>query len=98
MIFLDFFARLVNATLSAVSLAMLVRMLLPLLTGEEGGKFYTFLACITEPFIAPVRFLLIKFNIYIILFCAENVNVQSMDILPGIGKILYIIHKVGVGI
>ena len=63
MIFLDFFARLVNATLSAVSLAMLIRMLIPIFTGSENGKFYIFLACITEPFIAPVRFLLVKFNI-----------------------------------
>ena len=63
MVFLDFFARLINATLSIVSLAMLIRMLLPLFTDAEGSKFYIFLAAITEPFIAPVRFILVKFNL-----------------------------------
>ena len=61
--FLNFFARLITALLDTVSLAMLVRMLLPLFTGTEDSKFYTFLACITEPFIAPVRFLMVKFNL-----------------------------------
>ncbi len=61
--FLDFFARFVSATLDAVSLAMLIRMLLPLFRDAEGSKFYTFLGCITEPFIAPVRFLMVKFNL-----------------------------------
>ena len=60
---LDFFARLIAALLDAVSLAMLVRMLLPLFTGNQDGKLYAFLACITEPFIAPVRFLMVKFNL-----------------------------------
>ncbi len=61
--FLDFFARLVSATLDVVTLAMLIRMLLPLFTDAEGSRFYTFLGVITEPFIAPVRFILVKFNI-----------------------------------
>ena len=63
MFFLDFFARLVSATLNVVSLAMLVRMLLPLFTDAEGSRLYTLLGIITEPFIAPVRFLLVKFNL-----------------------------------
>lgn len=63
MFFLDFFARLVSATLNVVSLAMLVRMLLPLFTHAEGSRLYTLLGIITEPFIAPVRFLLVKFNL-----------------------------------
>lgn len=61
--FLIFFARFVSATLDVVSLAMLIRMLLPLFTDADGSRLYTFLGCITEPFIAPVRFLLVKFNL-----------------------------------
>lgn len=60
---LNFFARFILVTLDVVSLAMLIRMLLPLFTDAEGSRFYTFLACITEPFIAPVRFLMVKFNL-----------------------------------
>ena len=60
---LDFFARFISATLDVVSLAMLIRMLLPLFTNAEGSKFYMLVALITEPFIAPVRFFMVKFNL-----------------------------------
>lgn len=61
--FLEFFASFITITLDVVSIAMLIRMLLPLFMNAEDSKFYLFLAYITEPFIVPVRFLLYKFNI-----------------------------------
>ena len=63
MFFLDFFARLIRILIEAVSLAMIVRMLIPLFKNPEESRLYLFVAFITEPFIAPVRFLLIKFNL-----------------------------------
>ena len=63
MYFLDFFARLVRILIEAVSLAMMVRMLIPLFKNPEESRLYLFVAYLTEPFIAPVRFLLIKFNL-----------------------------------
>lgn len=53
-----------HVLLEAVSLAMLVRMLLPLFMGmDEEGPLDVFLAFVTEPFIVPVRYLLVKFNL-----------------------------------
>lgn len=60
---ISIFARFVAVMLDAVSLAMLLRVILSLVGNMEGTKFHTFLLCITEPFIMPVRFLLAKFNI-----------------------------------
>ena len=56
------FAKLVAITLDAVSLAMLARMLLPLFLNAEENKIYIFLVYITEPFIIPVRYFMVKFN------------------------------------
>lgn len=44
-------------------LAMLLRSLMSLLFVEEDNKFTNFIYFVTEPFIAPVRALLVKFNI-----------------------------------
>ena len=63
MVILDIFARTVNLLLSAVSLAMLLRMLLSFFVFDEDSRLLNFLAVITEPFIAPVRALLVRFNI-----------------------------------
>lgn len=63
MVILDIFARTVNLLLSAVSLAMLLRMLLSFFVFDEDSRLLNFLAIVTEPFIAPVRALLIRFNI-----------------------------------
>lgn len=63
MVILDIFARTVNLLLSAVSLAMLLRMLLSFFVFDEDSRLLNFLAVVTEPFIAPVRALLIRFNI-----------------------------------
>ena len=63
MVILDIFARTVNLLLSAVSLAMLLRMLLSFFVFDEDSRLLNFLAIVTEPFIAPVRALLVRFNI-----------------------------------
>ena len=63
LVILDIFARTVNLLLSAVSLAMLLRMLLSFFVFDEDSRLLNFLAVVTEPFIAPVRALLVRFNI-----------------------------------
>ena len=55
-------AKLIALTLSAVSFAMMARAILSLLRIDD-GKIYTFFVLVTEPFIIPVRFLLVKFNL-----------------------------------
>ena len=57
------FARLIMILLELVSYAMIVRMLFPLFARVEDSKIYNFVCCVTEPFIAPVRFLLVKLNL-----------------------------------
>lgn len=56
------FATLVGLIIDVVSLAMMVRMLLPIFVDIEESKIYYFLLLITEPFIIPVRFILVKMN------------------------------------
>ena len=63
MAFFDFLARVISILLDAISLAMIIRMLLPLFKNPEESRLYLFVAYVTEPFIVPVRFLLDKFNI-----------------------------------
>ena len=58
-----FIAVFIAATLDFVSLAMIIRMIFSLFMPGEDNRFSIFLACITEPFITPVRFLMVKFNI-----------------------------------
>lgn len=60
---LHFFASFVAVVLDVVSLAMLVRMILSWIPQTSEGRLSLFLACITEPFIMPIRFLLSKFNV-----------------------------------
>ena len=85
MAFFDFFARLILILIDAVSLAMLIRMLIPFFKDPEESKLYLFVAYLTEPFIVPVRFVLDKFNLlenspidwsftitYFLLFIARN--------------------------
>lgn len=61
--FLYIFAKTVQVILSVVSFAMLVRMIIPFFTNPEENKLYAVACYISEPFIAPVRFLLYKLNI-----------------------------------
>ena len=57
------FARLLMILLELVSYAMIVRMLFPFFARVEDSKIYNFVFCVTEPFIVPVRFLLVKLNL-----------------------------------
>lgn len=63
MVILDIFARTINLLLSAVSFAMLLRMLLSFFIFDEDSRLLNFLAIVTEPFIVPVRAILVRFNI-----------------------------------
>ena len=63
MVILDIFARPISLLLSAVSFAMLLRMLLSFFIFDEDSRLLNFLGIITEPFIVPVRALLVRFNI-----------------------------------
>ncbi len=49
--------------LEVVSVCMIVRMLLPLFFDVDGNRFFGMITALTELFVAPVRALLIKFNI-----------------------------------
>ena len=56
-------AKLIQITISCVIYAMMGRALLPIFIDPEESRIYMFLTLITEPFIIPVRFLMVKFNI-----------------------------------
>lgn len=56
-------AKTVQVALTVVYYAMLVRMLLPIFLDVEESRLYALLCLITEPFIIPVRYLFVKFNI-----------------------------------
>ena len=62
---LYFLAKLISIALTVVSYAMMVRAILPFILGGnvEDSRIYLFVSVITEPFIAPVRLLLVKLNI-----------------------------------
>jgi len=62
-VLIDIFARVVGVLLDAVSMCMLLRVIIPILTGSDEGNLYALCAIVTEPFIVPVRFLLVKFNL-----------------------------------
>ena len=58
------FAKTVALLLSAISFAMLVRVILPLFVTEpESNKLYVFVFVLTELFLTPVRFILTKLGI-----------------------------------
>ena len=54
-------SRTVLALLSLVEMAMFIRAILSFFSPEEGVVAH-FLALITEPFIAPIRFVLMRFR------------------------------------
>ena len=56
-------AKTVSLTLSIVSFAMLVRMIIPWFTDPTENKIYFISCLVTEPFIAPVRAIMIKLDI-----------------------------------
>ena len=49
--------------LELVSIIMIARMLLPFLVDPMESRVYALSCLFTEPFIAPVRALMVKFNI-----------------------------------
>ena len=61
--FLYIFAKTVSVIIGLVQFAMLARVLLPFFVNPEESKLYMLAAMITEPFVAPIRFLFIKLNI-----------------------------------
>jgi uncharacterized protein YggT (Ycf19 family) len=63
MIILDIFARVIRIGIDAVLLAMFARVLISIFVGDEDSKIGLFLACVTEPFIVPVRYFLYRFNL-----------------------------------
>ncbi len=56
-------AKTVSIALEVVSFAMIIRMLLPFFIDPTDNRAYAVTCCITEPFIAPVRALMVRFNI-----------------------------------
>lgn len=56
-------AKTVQLCLSLVSLAMVVRMLLPVFANPDGNVIYTASCYISEPFVMPVRFVMAKLGI-----------------------------------
>ncbi len=60
---LYFAAKCVEIFLSVVSFAMVIRMLLPIFVNPEDSRVYAIAFGITEPFVIPVRAIMVKFNI-----------------------------------
>ena len=61
--FVSVIAGIVAITLDVVSFCMLIRALLPIFFDAESSKVYLFVSLVTEPFIIPIRFILVKFNL-----------------------------------
>lgn len=57
------FAKTVSILLEAVSLAMLLRAILPFFLEAEESRIYALVFCISEPFVAPVRLIMARLNI-----------------------------------
>jgi len=60
---LNILAATVQLAISLICYAMLGRMLMPLFTDVEDSRLYLMLCAMTEPFIIPVRAVMIHFNI-----------------------------------
>lgn len=58
-----FLAKCVQILLDIVSLSMMLRAIMPIFADVEESGFYALTVAITEPFVAPVRFLFAKLNI-----------------------------------
>ena len=62
---LYFIAKLISVAITVVMYAMMARAIMPFFIRDlEGNRFYLFVTVITEPVIVPVRFLLVKFNLW----------------------------------
>ena len=60
---LTIFARTLSLILDVVSLAMLLRMILPFFLEPEESRIYALTFCISEPFVAPVRMIMVRLNV-----------------------------------
>ena len=63
------FAKVISLMLSAISFAMLVRVIMQLVSAmtsfkAEENKFYIFCFAVTEIFVTPFRYLCAKFNLF----------------------------------
>lgn len=56
-------AKTVAITLEVVSFAMIVRMILPFFIDPMDSRIYAISCYVTEPFIAPVRAIMVRLNI-----------------------------------
>ena len=56
-------AKTVSLTLDVVSFGMIARMLLPFFVDSEESRVYDISCYLTEPFIAPVRAIMVRLNI-----------------------------------
>ena len=62
---LYFIAKLISVAITVVMYAMMARAIMPFFIRDlEGSRFYLFVTVITEPVIVPIRFLLVKFNLW----------------------------------
>ena len=63
LIFLYIVAKTISVILSVVSFAMLARMILPWFVDPMDNTIYALTCMVTEPFVAPVRAVMVMFNI-----------------------------------
>ncbi len=56
-------AKTVSIALEVVSFAMIIRMLLPIFIDPTDSRIYAITCFVTEPFIAPVRAVMVRLNI-----------------------------------
>lgn len=56
-------AKTVSIALEVVSFAMIIRMLLPIFIDPTESRIYAITCFVTEPFIAPVRAVMVRLNI-----------------------------------
>lgn len=63
MAILDIIAHLVSLTITVMSYAMAIRMILPLFITPEESRLYAFTCLLSEPIVAPVRTILYIFGI-----------------------------------
>ena len=60
--FLYIFAKTVSVIIELVSIAMMVRAIMPFFFDVEESRVYALVYCISEPFVAPVRYVMVKMN------------------------------------
>jgi len=63
MVFIEIFAKTIALILQVVSISMLLRMILPFFLDVEESRIYALTCCISEPFVAPIRMIMVKLNI-----------------------------------